>query len=311
MHKNKHPHHSFAWLKDVVSHVGVTVLAVGIAFSMPAAAQFILYQWWPRVMADANLLLVTEICLAALLVLFFSAAKNSIEHRSSVGWARVASLVYARSHVSWLSRWRERALFKKMPAARDAYVLTVTGRDTFESEDSRFRAALQSAYEIRVMLLNPSGPGAQLRVDSLLDEQCNPALMREEIRHSIDYLKSLRLLGKKVTLKFYDQPPFWKLVILGEHVWVQYFHGGDEVNSLPEYVFALSHKDPRRGLFIPFYMHFLDMWGGPEHPDLDFDTGELVYRDAAGSEIRRTQLLLTSPEDAVQPAETGLQLQMP
>lgn len=300
MQKHQYPHHSFTWLREVVSHVGVTVLAVGIAFSLPSAAQFILYQWWPRVMDDANLLLVTEISLAVVLLLFFSAAKNSIDHRASVGWARAASLVYARSHANWLSRWRERALFKSMPAARDAYVLTVTGCDTFVSEDSRFRAALQSAYEIRVMLLNPSSMEAQLRVDSQLDEQCDLTQMREHLRLSIGYLKSLRQLGKKVTLKFYDQQPFWKLVILGEYVWVQYFHGGDEINSLPEYVFALSHSDPKRGLFIPFYMHFLEKWGEPSHPELDFDSGELVYRDALGSEIRRTPLQLMPPDAALQ-----------
>ena len=294
MHKLKYPQHRFSWLRAAVVHFGFTVLALGIAFSLPAAAQFILYQWWPRVMADADLLLITEICLAALLVLFFTAAKNSIEQRASLGWARVASLVYVRSHASWLSRWRERALIRQVPATRDAYVLSVTGRDIF-SEHSRFRAALQSAGEIRVLLLNPNGPAAQQRVDTLLDEACNPAQLREEIRLSIDYLKSLRQLGQKVSLKFYDQPPFWKLVILGEHVWVQYFHGKDGSDDLPEYVFALSHKDPRRGLFMPFYMHFLEQWGEQQHPSLDFDTGELVYRDAAGSETRRKQFLVTPP----------------
>jgi hypothetical protein len=232
-------------------------------------------------------LLTTEICLALLLAIFFAAAKNFIAQRASLGWSH--------SHASWLSRWRERALFKKMPAARDAYVLSVSGRDIFGSEHSRFGAALQSAGDLRVLLLNPNGPAAQQRVDDLLDESCNPAQLREEIRLSIDYLQSLRQLGRKVSLKFYDQPPFWKLVILGEHVWVQYFHGKDGSDDLPEYVFALSHKDPRRGLFMPFYMHFLEQWGEQQHPSLDFDTGELVYRDAAGSETRRKQFLVTPP----------------
>lgn len=305
MHKLKYPQHRFSWLRAAVVHFGFIVLALGIAFSLPAAAQFILYQWWPGVLADADLLLMTEICLAALLVLFFTAAKNFIEQRASLGWVRVASLVYARSHASWLSRWRERALIKQVPATRDAYVLSVTGRDVF-SEHSRFRAALQSAGDLRVMLLNPNGLAAQQRVDSLLDEPCNPAQLREEIRLSIDYLQSLHQLGRKVSLKFYDQPPFWKLVILGEHVWVQYFHEGD---NLPEYVFALSHKDPRHGLFMPFYMHFLEQWGEQEHPELDFDTGELVYRDAAGSEMRRKQFLIRPPASATQQTEAEPLLQ--
>lgn len=288
MHKLKFTPHGFSWWRAAVVHLGMILLALGIAFSLPAAVQAILIQWWPRLMADASLLLTTEICLALLLVLCFTAVKNFIEQRASLGWSR--------SQASWLSRWRERALFKQMPAARDAYVLSVTGRDIFGSEHSRFGAALQSAGDLRVLLLNPNEPAAQQRVDALLDEPSDPAQLREEIRLSIDYLQSLRQLGRKVSLKFYDQPPFWKLVILGEHVWVQYFHGRDESNGQPQYVFALNHKDPRRGLFMPFYMHFLEQWAGHKHPALDFDTGELVYRDADGSETRRKQFLVTPPD---------------
>lgn len=286
MHKLIFPPHGFSWWRAAVVYLGMILLALGIAFSLPAAVQAILEQWWPGLMADAGLLLATEICLALLLVLGFIGAKNFIAQRASLGWSC--------SQASWLSRWRERALVKQMPA-RDAYVLSVTGREILGNAHGRFGAALQSAADLRVMLLNPNGSAAQQRVNALLDEACDPAQLREDIRLSIDYLQSLRQRGRKVSLKFYDQPPFWKLLILGEHVWVQYFLSRDGGNGLPEYVFALNHKDPRRGLFMPFYMYFLQQWAEHKHPALDFDTGELVYCDADGNETRRKQFLVTPP----------------
>lgn len=272
----------------VISHGLITLLAIGIAFALPVAAQFILYQWWPRVEADSNLLLTTEIGLASFLVLLFNLAKVSWDHRRYVASAKLASLAYARSNTSWLSRWRERALFRRLPVTRDACVLTVTGFDTFVHKSSRFKSVLETAYEIRVMLVNPAGRGARLRVDSLPPGKSDFAAFREEVEASIAYLGTLRKTGKKVTLKFYDHQPFWKVVVLGDHVWVQYCHGGCEIKQTPEYVFSLHHRNPTRGLFVPFYMYFLEKWDEPQHPDFDFDTRELVYRDAAGREIRRS-----------------------
>lgn len=101
------------------------------------------------------MLLATEIGFAAFLVLFFNSVKHSLENRGFVGSAKLASLVYARSNAGWLSRWRERLLFRKLPATRDAYILTVAGFDTFTHKHSHYRRVLESTYELRVMLLNP------------------------------------------------------------------------------------------------------------------------------------------------------------
>lgn len=289
------PWHGLARLRKALLHVIVTVLAIAIAFSLPSAAQIVLYRWWPRVMADSSLLLATEISLAALLVLCFHAAVNAFGQRALLKRARMAALVHARVRSSWLSRWRERQLLQGMPAARDAYVLSVTGSDAFAGQGGRFHTALQSASEIRVLLAHPASLRAQLRPGSQPDAPGTAVQMLEQIGRSIDTLAALRQRGIKVALKFYDQPPFWNLAILGEQAWVQYCHGGDEIDSLPEYVFAVNHQAPGRGLFMPFYMHFLEMWGQPHNPELDFDRGELVYRDEAGNELRRAPLQLARP----------------
>jgi len=280
--------HNWWWgLRQVALHVVITLLALGIAFSLPVAAQYILYQWWPRVAADPNLLLASEVSLAASLVLLFNLWRIASENRLKGKVADTAALVYARHRMNWLTRLRERSLVKKLPAVRDAFIVTLTGYDTFADRKSLLREPLQAAYEIRVMLLNPAAGGARKRIDSLPQEITQQSYV-DEIEASIAYLAMLSTLGKKVTLKFYEHEPFWKVVVLGDHLWVQYCHSGFEVKGEPEYVFALNPGNPRLGLFVPFYMYVLEQWSDVRHPRYDFDTRELVYSDAHGRELRRT-----------------------
>ena len=277
-------------LQQVLSHGVITMLAVAIAFSLPQAARYILYEWWPVVERDANLLLATEIGMASVMVLLFNFAKIVWGNRQRVVMAKLTALAYARNdRHDWWSRRRERALVKRLSAARDAYILTLTGHDTFVDERSPLREALKTAYEIRVMLVNPVGKSLRRRVDSLPSD-ITLLSFHKEIEASIAYLAELHKAGKKVTLKFYEREPFWKVIVFGDHVWVQHCHTGFEAKHQPEYVFALQHRNPREGLYVPFYMHFLDLWSQPCHPEYDFEANELVYRDEAGNECRRAPL---------------------
>ena len=290
MHESAHAKGLLLSLRQIFSHGLISLLAVAIAFSLPQAASYVLYQWWPMVERDANLLLATEICTASALVLLFNFAKVVWDNRQRVAMVKLTALAYARNERrSWLARRRERALIKRINAARDAYILTLTGYDTLVEDRSLLRAPLQGAYEIRVMLANPVGWGLRRRVDSLPPE-ITLLSFHKEIEASIGCLAQLRKAGKKITLKFYEHEPFWKVIVLGDHVWVQHCHTGYEVKQMPEYVFALHQRDPREGLYVPFYMHFLDLWNQPCHPEYDFDSNELVYRDAAGNECGRAGL---------------------
>ena len=286
----KQTHGLMLSLMLILTHGVITLLAVFIAFSLPPGARYILYQWWPKVETDPNLLLATEIGLASILVLVFNGAKFAWDNRKWVRMAKLAALAYARdAGDNRIPRWRERALIKKLPAARDAFILTLTGYDTFIDQRSLLREVLEKAYEIRVMLLNPLGDGLRKRVDAL-PADITALSFHGEIEASIAYLAELRKRGKSVTLKFYEHEPFWKIIVLGDHAWVQHCHCGIEVKHQPEYVFALEHRNPRRGMFVPFYMHFLNEWGEKLNPEFDFDTGELVFRDTAGKETRRAPL---------------------
>ena len=218
---------------------------------------------------------------------YLNLAKVLWDNRRMVASARLAALVHARHGGGTLSRWREHAMVRRLPAARDALILTLTGFDTLVDRASLLRRVLQTTYEIRVLLLNPLGENMRRRATAFPDHETSAQSLASEIEASIASLEAMRKLGKKVTLRFYDTDPLWKLVILGDHVWVQHCHDGRPVREQPEYVFAFERQDPRRGFYVPFYSHFLALWERAEHPEYDFDTRELVYREAGGGEARR------------------------
>src|SRR5256885_6675163 len=302
MHRGTLTHSLWSGLRQILTHGAITALAVAIAFSLPGTANYILNEWWPEVESNANLLLASEIALASVLALVFNLAKIAWDSRQGVLTARLASLVHARnSGSSWWSRRRERALIRQLPAPRDAFVLTLTGYDTFVADDSLLRGAIGKAYEIRVMLVNPVGKALRERAESLPPE-ITVLTLHTEIEAVIAYLSGLRKFGKKVTLKFYDEEPFWKLIVLGDYVWVQHCHSGFAVKQQPEFVFALQHGEPRHGLFVPFYMVFLNQWNDARHPEYDFDTNELVYRDSSGKETGRDVLSAPIEGTAVPPS---------
>lgn len=286
MDHNKHFHSFAQGIHHAFAHVVITLLAVGIAFSLPVVAKYILFNWWPKVEDNSQLLMITEISFATVLVLLFNISKIAWDGRRSMQMNKIASLVYAREGHGWMSRWKERDMRKKIASARDVCIMSITG-DTFSSENSDLQKALELAYEIRVMLANPYGKGIVSRVQSLDSPEAMLQSYRQETEVSIAYLRKLAAAGKKVKLKFYEEPPFWKLVVTGEYVWVQYCHDGHEVKTQPEYVFGLQHGNPQRGLFAPFYKHFLDQWNDTRHPEFNFETSELIYRNGDGNEIDR------------------------
>lgn len=274
----------FHTVKHIVSHAAVTLLAVGVAFSLPMAAQYILYSWWPRIESDSQLLMITEISFAAVLVMLFNLILIAREGRRSLRMNRIASLVHVREGDSWFSRWTGRDLRNKISGTRDVSVMSVTGYDTFVSEKRNLHRFIDDSYELRVMLMNPYGAGAKRRVQSL-GELASIEAYIQETEATIERLASLAAAGKKVTLKFYEDPPFWNLIITGEYVWVQYCHDGHELKTQPEYVFALRKDKPAQGLFSPFYVHFLNQWDDPRHPEYNFANKELIYRNEKGNEV--------------------------
>lgn len=285
MNRNSHFLSLLHTLRHILGHVAVTLLAVGVAFSLPMVAQYILYTWWPMVEGDSQLLMITELSFAAVLVLLFNLFLIAREGRLSLRMNRLVSLVHVRDGSNWFSRWADRDLLHRISGARDVSVMSVTGYDTFVSEHRNLHRFIDESYELRVMLMNPYGAGAKRRAQSLGDTATRLETYRIETEATLERLANLAAAGKKVTLKFYEDPPFWNLIVTGEYVWVQYCHDGHELKTQPEYVFALRKDKPTQGLFSPFYVHFLDQWNDPRHPEYDFSTKELIYRNEKGNEV--------------------------
>jgi hypothetical protein len=299
MDHDKHFHSLTQGIHHAFSHVVITLLAVGIAFSLPQVASYILFNWWPKVEDNSQLLLITEIGFATVLVLLFNISKIAWDGRRSMHMNKIASLVYAREERGWMSRRKEREMRKQIANVRDVYIMSITGNDTLSADNSDLQKTLDMAYEIRVLLANPYGKGVASRALPTDDPEAMLKAYREETEASIAFLRKLADAGKKIKLKFYEEPPFWKLVVTGEYVWVQYCHIGHDVKSQPEYVFGLQHDSPQRGFFEPFYKHFLDQWKEQSHPEFNFETGELVYRKDDGNEIRRMPFLSQAAEEVL------------
>lgn len=282
----------FAVMQQVVFHAFVSVLAIAIAFSLPSAATFVLYEWWPRVNASSKLLLVTELSLAAALVILFNALHLAWEGLRVKRLHDVAALVHVRRDGGPAYR---KAVRKATPAARDALILSVTGFHTFADEDAPFGDLVNHCFETRVLLLNPFSEGARTRIRSLPDPVEADALYRKEIGASIAHLKALHESGRRVSLKLYDRAPFWSIVVAGDQAWVRYCHDGYPLRTQPDYVFALRTDEPTQGLFPAFCMYALNQWNDPSHAEYDFATGELVRRTAEGEETGREAFPLLAP----------------
>ncbi|MFO0767822.1 MAG: hypothetical protein U0231_13780 [Nitrospiraceae bacterium] len=83
------------------------------------------------------------------------------------------------------------------------------------------------------------------------------------MRQSIALLKRLKLLGKSVTLKLYADPPLLKLVILGDHLWLQHYHADLDVKAMPEYVLPTQRK--AHGLYSLYAHYFAQRPGESGH----------------------------------------------
>ncbi|MCU0809614.1 MAG: hypothetical protein MUE59_01005 [Thiobacillaceae bacterium] len=94
--------------------------------------------------------------------------------------------------------------------------MSVTGYDTFVSQRRQLGNVIDHSQELRGTLMNPYGPRAMRRVQSFGDPAPLLETYCQETAATIKRLASLAAAGKKVSLKFYKDPPFWKLVATGE-----------------------------------------------------------------------------------------------
>jgi len=176
---------------------------------------------------------------------------------------------------------------KELGFAREVMIIGSTGYRSFVEPEGDLHEAVLHCREAKIMLLDPLREGAVTRARSIPDPEITPEVIRDQIIRSIDFLKGLRAVQKRVRLKLYPDLPLLKLAIIGDYAFLRHYHTGLNVRHMPEYAFRNEPK--HGGLYVPFYRYFLSRWQDPKIPEYDLDTDELVYRDETGAETRREQ----------------------
>jgi len=273
---------------DMVYHILMVGLSAALALSLPMAIRFVAREfllYWSRIGNDKIFFLSVEIILTVCFVLLSTTIRRSWKDRKLSNMARAAGMVLVTPARGFFVKRRIKKLKESQGIARDVMVISSTGFRTFADPNGELHQVIRNCREAKIMLLDPNSEGAAVRAKGIPDPDVTPETFGEQIRKSIDFLKILKAAQKNVKLKLYPDPPFLKMTILGDYIWLQHYQPGLDVQRMPRYVFK---HDPNIGsLYFPFYQYFLGKWNNPTIPEYDLETDQLVYRDAAGNELRR------------------------
>ena len=274
-------------IAQVLFHVLLVALSAGIALSLPYAVVFIgnnFWAYWSIIEKETVYLISVETITAIVLLLVFNYIGRSWRDRKKSKVAKFAGLINCLPARSIFAQRKINKLKQRQGFARDVMIISSTGYRTFVDPRGELHSVLRHCRSAKIMLLNPRSEGAHARARSILDPSVTPETFSEQVRKSVDFLKGLRA-GKNIRLKLYDDTPFLKLAILGDHIWIKHYHPSLEVQLQPEYLF--EHDQNLGGFYTVFYHYFLARWENPAIAEYDLETHELIYRDASGKEISR------------------------
>lgn len=275
----------------IAYHIVIVALSAGIALSLPILAGSLarnLLSYWSLIQDEKIFLVSIEIAIAVLVILVLNSIGRSWRDRRFSRMARRAGMLYVTSAGGLLARRQVRRLKARQGFGRDLMLIGSTGFRTFVDPKGDLHGVLLSCREAKIMLLDPGSEGARARAKAILHPDVTEESLREQIGRSIEFLKTLKESQKTIKLKLYQDPPFLKLAILGDYIWMRHYHAGLDVQMMPEYSF--KHDQNPGSLYIPLYQYFLARWNDPDIPEYDLETDELVYRDPAGNEARRVPL---------------------
>ena len=282
----------FKNIKTIIYHILIIGVSAAIALSLPYIGKSIsdnYLTYWLLIESNKIFLVSLEIVVAVLLIIFLNFLGGSWKDRKFSKMAIIdMGLVLVARAENLRTRKRAKKLKEQHGLARDVLLIGSTGSGTFVNPEGDLHHVIQNCREAKIMLLNPSGEGAGVRAKSIPDPAITPESFRDQIMKSIDFLKNLKALQKNIRLKLYEDTPFLKLAILGDYLFMQYYHAGLNEQDTPEYIFKHSPNDS--SLFHPFYQFFLSKWRDPNIPEYDFDSDELIYRDISGNEVKRERL---------------------
>ena len=275
------------FIKDsahAVYHIVIVGLSAALALSLPMAVRFIAREfllYWSRVGNDKIFFLSVEIILTVGFIFLSATIRKSWKDRKLSNMARAAGMVFVTPAKGFFVKRKIKKLKESQGIAREVMVISSTGFRTFVDPKGELHQVIQNCREAKIMLLNPNSEGAAARAKGIPDPAVTSESLREQIRKTIDFLKLLKAAQKNVRLKLYPDPPFLKMTILGDYIWLQHYQPGLDGQTMPRYVFK---HDPNIGsLYFPFYQYFLGRWNNPNIPEYDLETDELIYRDTGGN----------------------------
>ncbi len=293
----------FKSLGKIFFHIAIIVLSATAALSLPYAGGFIArnYQTYWSLIEDKEMFLISvEIILAAMLILFFNHVARSLKNwRLSNIAAKAGIVAVADTHkditvagkMKRLSLTKIRKLREKQGFLKDVMLIGSTGSSTFVSPEGDFHNVLKNCREAKIMLLNPFGEGAAIRARGIPEPDITPGSFTDQILKSIVFLRSLNEVHQNIRLKLFSDAPLLKLAILGDYISMRPYRAGLGTKEMPEYIFR--HSNGKGSLHDVFYQFFLSRWRDSNIPEYDFNTGELIYKDISGSEVRRELLIST------------------
>jgi hypothetical protein len=187
----------------------------------------------------------------------------------------------------FLTRLKSRRTKEQQGFSRELLLISHTGFFTFVDPKGDLHNVIQKCRQARIMLLNPYGERANLK-KILSPGAISAEIFYEHIKKSLEFLKAVENLKNNIRVKLYPGPPFLQLTILGDYLWIRYYHSSPNRPVTPEYSYR---QTPDHGsLYIPFYHYFLAQWNDPRLPEYDLKTDELVYRDGSGKETKRDRV---------------------
>ena len=283
----------------VLYHIGLAALSAAIALSLPRALNFIAKKtliYWSLLGNEKLIVVSVEMAVAVLFIFIFNALGRSWKDRRLSNMAENAGLVLVRPARGFLARRKVKKMKERQAYAKDVMIIGSTGLRTFVDPKGDLHQVLQNCRNAKIMLLNPFSEGARVRAISIQNPLVTAETFREQVEKSIEFLKALSAIKKEMKLKLYQDIPLLKLAILDDHIWIQHYHAGLDVQQMPEYVF--KHDQNIGSLYVPFYQFFMTRWNDPHVPEYDLESDELVYRDAAGNECKRRRFASQEVEAA-------------
>ncbi len=268
-------------------HVVVVLLSASLAFSAPLVVRAMagsLLQFWAFIENEKLFLVSLEIFTAVALIVLFNFLRRVWSDWRIATMAKSAGMVPAAQRGILVQR-RTRKMKKELGFARELMIIGSTGYHSFVEPEGDLHEAMMHCREAKILLLDPLKEGAVTRARSIPDPEITPEVIRDQIIKSIDFLKGLRALQKRVRLKLYREVPLLKLAIVGDYAFLRHYHTGLNIRHMPEYAFRNEPK--HGGLYVPMYRYFISRWLDPDIPEYDLDTDELVYRDQYGIEEKR------------------------